>query len=187
MELSEDGNYYFDTEPKIKFKYSFFEPIRNKLKNGEDTIHIEIISGRKFYFELSSYTVLIYSQSNLNDKTIISAFPPKIVFKIMENEDKEKIYERYIFSKSQYEKTLNYFDIKFPWSRNYELNEENINILIYHSVIVNEIITIEDINIFNINYFNEPENKTLSEFNKNIKKLKDLSEFVHFYIKNEIP
>ena len=186
MELSEDGNYYFDTELKIKFKYSFFEKIRNKLINGEDTKHIEIISGKKFYFELSSYTVLIYSQSNLNDKTIISAFPPKIVFKIMENEDKEKIHERYIFSKSQYDKTLNYFDIKFPWSRNYELNEENINILIYHSVIVNETVTIEDINIFNINYFNEPENKTLSEFNKNIKKLKDLSRFVHFYIKNEI-
>ena len=104
----------------------------------------------------------------------------------MENEDKEKIHERYIFSKSQYDKTLNYFDIKFPWSRNYELNDENINILIYHSVVVNEIIIIEDINIFKINFFNEPENKTLSELNNNIKKLKDLSKFIHFYIKNEI-
>ena len=186
MELEEDGNYYFDTEPKIKFQYSFFEPIRNKLMNSEDTIHIEIISGKKFYFELSRNIVFIYNHINLNNKAKISAFPPKIQFKIMENENKEKIYERYIFSKSQYEKTLNYFDIKFPWSRNYELNEENINILIYHSVIVNETVTIEDINIFNINYFNEPENKTLSEFNKNIKKLKDLSRFVHFYIKNEI-
>ena len=56
MELSEDGNYYFDTEPKIKFKYSFFEPIRNKLINGDDTKHIEIISGKKILFR----TLLIY-------------------------------------------------------------------------------------------------------------------------------
>ena len=188
MDLGEDGNYYFDTEPKLKFQYSFFKPIRNKLMNSEDTIHIEIISGKKFYFELSRNIAFIYNNLNLNlnNKTEISAFPPKIRCKIMENENKEKIYERYIFSKSQYEKTLKYFGITFPWSRNYELNDENINILIYHSVLVNEIIIIEDINIFKINFFNEPENKTLSEFNNNIKKLKDLSKFIHFYIKNEI-
>ena len=65
MILGEDGKYYFDIEPKKELEGNFFKSIILELfKNKESNIHIENISGKKFYFELQPSNTYIYTDSS---------------------------------------------------------------------------------------------------------------------------
>ena len=184
MKLGEDGKYYFDTEPKKELEGDFVKSIiGNLIKNAETNIHKERISDKDYYFELQANRTYIYADPN--NKTELSNSPPEIEFKIKDITEK-----RYIFSLSQFNQTLKYFNITFPWSKDLILNESNINKLIYFNILINREITIEDASIFEMDLFNEKEkkkeNKTIPEINQNIKKLKDLSIYINYYIKNNL-
>ena len=105
MILGEDGKYYFDIEPKKELEGNFFKSIILELfKNKESNIHIENISGKKFYFELQPSNTYIYTDSS--NKTELSNCATEIEFKT-----KNKTEKRYIFSLSQFKQTLKYFGI----------------------------------------------------------------------------
>jgi len=180
MILEKDGKYYFDVEPKKELEYQFFIEVRDKIIQKTDSnLQIESICRKQFYFELNLGTTFIYDNSQ--KKTEISNSPTKIKFKT-----KNKTETRYIFSLDQYKKTLLYFGISFPWSKDLILNENNLKKLIYNQIIINKLVTVEDANVFDIKLSDEKENKTINELKKNIKKLEDLSKYISFYIKNNI-
>ena len=118
------------------------------------------------------------------DKIKISYSPGKIEFKT-----KNKTEIRYIFSLEQYYKTLDYFGIKFPWSKDMVLSKKNINTIIYDSNYLERPVIIEDITIFDINLSEEKKNYSKYEYEidyRNLNKFRDLSEFVLYYLMEDL-
>ena len=186
MKLDEDGTYYFDIYPKKELQYDLYKKIIDELMDENDCIHIENISGTKFCFEFSDNLTFIYKVSEPNNRTGLSNFPPQVTFKIIKDNN-EITYKNYIYSLEQYDKILKNYGINFPWSRNFVLDEDNLELLIYHSAILNKSVIIEDVNIFNtINISEEKENESIFKFKQNIKSLKDLSLYINLYLKNDI-
>lgn len=179
MELGEDGKYYFDVETKKELKLKLFNDIIEILIKGTESIYTKTICGKKFYFEMKGSFSYIYTQPE--NKTEISTFPIEIKFK-----SKIGAELRIIFSLEQFNKTLDYFDIKFVWSKDLVLHKNNLINLIYYNVIVNDLIKVEDIDVFNIKLSDENENGTITELKKNITKLEDLSKYISYYMKKSI-
>ncbi len=179
MELGEDGKYYFDVETKKELKLKLFNDIIEILIKGTESIYTKTICGKKFYFEMKGSFSYIYTQPE--NKTEISTFPIEIKFK-----SKIGAELRIIFSLEQFNKTLDYFDIKFAWSKDLVLHKNNLINLIYYNVIVNDLIKVEDIDVFNIKLSDENENGTITELKKNITKLEDLSKYISYYMKKSI-
>ena len=128
MKLEEDGKYYYEVEPKKELEKEDYAPILDKInRSREPIIHTEIISGKKYYYEFIERYVYVYTDDiNKKDKIKISYSPGKIEFKT-----KNKTEIRYIFYFEQYYKTLDYFGIKFPWSKNILLNKQNLEDYIF--------------------------------------------------------
>ena len=182
MKLEEDGKYYFDVEPKKELEGEFFESIIKGLIENRETIHEEKISGKIFYFEFQAKASYIYTDSN--NKIEVSNSPLKIEFKT-----ENKTEQRFIFSLSQFNKTLKYFGINFPWSKNIMLNEDNLKKLIYHNILINnKVVTIEDANIFQEIKLDQKKNENGSIFENinKITKLEDLSKYIDKYLKYNI-
>ena len=181
MKLEEDGKYYFDVEPKKELEGEFLISIIKELIKNRNTIHIENISGKIYFIELQAKAAYIYTDSN--NKIEISYNPQKIEFKT-----ENKAEQRFIFSLSQFNQTLKYFGIKFPWSKNLMLNEGNLKKLIYYNLFINKKVTIEDVNIFHKIKLDKKENEVGSflENIKSITKLKDLSNYIDCYLKNNV-
>ena len=183
MKLEEDGKYYYEVEPKRELKKEDYKSIRDMMFRVRGSIiHTEIISDKKFYFEFIERYVYVYTDDkDKKDKIKISYSPGQIEFKT-----KNKTEIRYIFSLEQYYKTLDYFGIKFPWSNNIDLNNENIKELIYHNSFIKQPVTIEDITTFDLNLYNEKKNNSKFYYFEDIKTFKDLSKFVKYYLKEDI-
>ena len=182
MKLEEDGKYYFDVEPKKELEGEFFESIIKGLIENRETIHEEKISGKIFYFEFQAKASYIYTDSN--NKIEVSNSPLKIEFKT-----ENKTEQRFIISLSQFNKTLKYFGINFPWSKNIMLNEDNLKKLIYHNILINnKVVTIEDANIFQEIKLDQKKNENGSIFENinKITKLEDLSKYIDKYLKYNI-
>ena len=179
MKLEEDGKYYYEVEPKKELEKEDYAPILDKInRSREPIIHTEIISGKKFYYEFIDGCVYVYTDDmDEKDKIKISYSPGQIEFKT-----KNKTEIRYIFSLEQYYKTLDYFGIKFPWSKRIVLSQGNIKNIIYFNRTFDLFVTIEDITVFDINLSNE------KKFNSifNIKTFGDLSNFVKYYLNDDI-
>ena len=181
MKLGEDGKYYFDVDGGKELEIGYYKNIRTQVIFSPKSKKYDMnISGRIFFFESSLKFFYVYTVSS--KKTELSHSPVHMIFK-----GKNKTEERYIFSLEQFKKALEYFEIKFPWSKDYILNNSNLKRIIYFNASLDiETVTIEDTKIFDENLSEEKENKILSEIIKNIQKLEDLSKFVEYYLKSDL-
>ena len=183
MKLEEDGKYYYEVEPKKELEKEDYAPILDKInRSREPIIHTEIISGKKFYYEFIDGYVYVYTDDmDKKDKIKISYSPGQIEFKT-----KNKTEIRYIFSLEQYYKTLDYFGIKFPWSKRIALSQGNIKNIIYGRSLIEQPITIEDVTVFDLNLSNEKKYDSVYDCIDNIKTYRDLSKFIKYYLKENI-
>ena len=172
MFLAENGIYYFDEEMKNELSIDIFNEIKNKLNEKYENSCVQYINKKQFTFK--AYFGYFYILDDKQNSTELSYFPIDIIFNI-----KGKKQSRTIFSLSQYKKTLEFFGFVYPWAKSLLLSKNNLETLIYSPFYRNNSIEIEDLDIFNIDISEKP--------NKNeIHKLKDLSDYITYYLKNEI-
>ena len=183
MKLEEDGKYYYEVEPKKELEREDYKPIFDMMfRRPEPIIHTEIISGKKYYFEFIERYIYVYTDDmDKKDKIKISHFPGQIKFKT-----KNKTEIRYIFTFEQYYKTLDYFGIKFPWSKNILLSEDNTKNLIYFNGLMDQPVTIEDMTVFDLYTSTDEQIHSLIKYFQKIKTYRDLSLFVKYYLKENI-
>jgi hypothetical protein len=170
MILSNNGKYYLDKEEKHEFTSENFNQVMSEYTENSSLSFIKIYEGKEFTFDFTGDNVRITNKDK--QETELSFNPVDITFK-----GEKKIETRKIYSLDQYEKTLNFFGIKYPWSQNMYLTESNKISLIHNPMRTVDHIEIEDLDIFNIDIKNE---------SKEIKKLKDLSIYIKYYAKSEI-
>ena len=172
MYLGEDGNYYFDE--KNVFTYEKFTHIKNQFSIPslfDKTKIQETYNGQIFNFFIDYGYFIVEKNKNESEQTKLSFCPPQVKFIV-----KGVVHPFYIFSLEQYDKIIQIFNIKFPWSNDLYLTRDNINDLIFEYE--NNTITIYEIDIFNENE-NEIKDKNKRECN-------DLSKYISLYIKNKI-
>ena len=169
MILDNNGKYYFDKNQKIELSFELISQIKKEFFNEPLEIITKEICGKIFNFQIIEKNVCkIYVDKK--KEVEISIFPSEITF-INENVQET----RRIFSLLQYEKTLEYFKIKFPWSNELPLSKQNLNKFIFFNFSKMKI-TIINIDIFSMK---------LSEENSSIDKFIDMSKFISFYLKSE--
>ncbi len=170
MELREDGKYYLDGE--TEFTYDLFCEITDqfniKFFYNKEKIY-KNINGKTFNFYMEKGLFCI-SKKDEDNPTKLSFNPINCKFIVSGKE-----YPIYIYTFEQYQKIKKYLGLTFPWSNTINISDKNIRKRIYD--LNNKNIVIQEIDLFKNNY---------EEPNINEKKFKNLSKFIHCYIKNKI-
>ena len=165
MNLGDDAKYYFDKYNKIVLNKNWYNKIYSKALNKSSVQAEMFIDNKKYKILRANYLTIINEESKTTE---LSYAPCDIYFKGKEKKEKLSIY-----SLEQYQKALNFFQIKFPYSKDLTLSNYNIITTIYGSDKKKQI-EIENIDVFEKDFSNEE---------KNSKKLKSLSEYISLYLK----
>ena len=161
MELSVDGDYYFDNIHLEKFTIELYNEISKNLENNKSYTFEK--NGKQY--SCKNISEIIYICSNEKEPTALTSL------KFVNFGDKIK---KHIFSIEQLKVCLKYNGFSFPLYDNILLSEEEIKELFY-SEIQNDVkvteIPLEEI------YSNEIPTE--------IKEFKDLSKYINLYVKNK--
>ena len=176
MILARNGKYYFDENQTNELTLELFSQIKGIIFKISDIfkplkVYQKEICGKIFNFKMIRFMKIYVDEES---QVEISIMPIEINF--INNNVQET---RAIFSLPQYEKSLEYFKIKFPWSKERSLSKESLYNLIYFNIYPIKI------NVINIDVFNMDlleENSSINNINKFI----DFSKYISFYLKSNI-